>query len=64
MIAKRPSEKIRKAGIVDVYISCGKYGFTPLNPDYQRQHSVCWKTSEEAVEQVLKGFRPTEVKHG
>ena len=57
MLAKRPTKQIRSKGI-NLNIVKGCYGFTPINPRFKRQRSTTYKTSAEAVREVIGGFRP------
>ena len=61
MIYKRATQKLRDAGIEDIYIYKRLYGASPENIMYQRQTAQCFRSPDEAVHAVIGGYRPIKV---
>ena len=61
MTYKRATHRLRAAGIEDIIIVRRLYGAAPENIMWERQHSQCFRTANEAAEAVLDGFRPTHI---
>ena len=60
MIYKRATARIKAAGIEDIQIVKRLYGASPEHIMFERQHSQCFPTPNQAAEAVIQGFRPTQ----
>ena len=57
---KRATEKLRAAGIADIVIRRRVWGYSPVNPNFGQQKTICFKTEADAVAAVIAGFRPID----
>ena len=60
MIYKRATQQLRKAGIPHIEIRKYLWGPCPIDPRLTKQESRCFKSSQEAAQAVIDGFRPTK----
>lgn len=59
MIYKRATKRLLNSGIEDIQIVRGLWGAAPENVMYERQHTRCFPSADEAATAVIDGFRPT-----
>ena len=59
-IMKRATKQLRDAGIENVEIHKGLYGYAPYDKRYTHQTSIVYFTAEAAAQAVLGGMRPKE----